>query len=533
MSVPARSPPRGRHRVLSVRPFAGTSLILAVTLYSGAMLIAALAAILVAGTFTVAALLCVGPLLRTGLVLLLLIAVVCNHYMSRYGVLIDTQMLVNAGRTNLREASELITASLLIRVLLYVGLPAILLFWVPLRSGRASVELLRRVLLAVLLWTLAAAVLLANYKEAALWARAHSEVRKYPNPVFALSSAYKLVRGSFIAPASAAELRQVAQHVEPRATDGRRRVVVLVVGETARADHFSLYGYARDTNPQLRQVRSLLRYADVRSCGTSTAVSVPCMFSRLDREQFDRELAETSENLLDVLSRAGVSVLWRENNTGCQGVCPRVPTEDFKSGADPRFCVDGVCRDEILIDGLRERIAAGTGDQFIVLHQLGSHGPSYYKRYPPAFARFQPECALDDAYRCPREALVNSYDNTILYTDHVLTQLIGELERVGEDVDAAMLYLSDHGESLGENGLYLHGFPYALAPDAQTRVPMVAWFSSGFSDAQGLSAACLREQGQQPLSHDHLFDIVLGLFSVESDAYRPMADVIGACRGAA
>jgi lipid A ethanolaminephosphotransferase len=440
-------------------------------------------------------------------------------------------MLVNASSTNLREAGELITAGLLVRLLIYAGLPALLLFVIRVRPRRAGPELARRLMVAALLWAVAAGVLFANYKEAALWARAHAEVCKYPNPVYPLISAYKLARGSLIAPAAAAELRRVTQRVSLRSDQRRRRVVVLVVGETARADHFSLYGYARDTNPQLAQISSLLRFANVQACGTSTAVSVPCMFSRLDREQFDRDEAQGSENLLDVLMRAGVSVLWRENNTGCQGVCSRVLTEDLSGLDDPRFCTNGTCRDEVLLTGLRERLSAA-GDQLIVLHQLGSHGPSYYKRYPRGYTRFQPECALDEAYRCERKALVNTYDNTVLYTDHVLAEVIRTLETLGDAVDAAMLYVSDHGESLGEHGLYLHGFPYALAPVAQTRVPMLAWLSPSLIRQLGVSRECLDAQTQRSLSHDHLFDIVLGLYGIDTDVYRPAADIIVSCRSA-
>lgn len=503
--------------------------------WSGAMLFATLAAILIAGTFTVAAVLCVGPFVRGGLIVLITISVISNFFMSRYGVLVDPQMLINVGKTNAREAGELITAGLVLRVLLLAGLPAVLILWLPLRRNPLGREVLRRSAVVVMLWAAAATVLLANYKEAALWARMHSEVRKYPNPLFPLISAYKIAHSGLIAPASASELKRIANQVQARAPDGRRRIVVMVVGETARADHFSLYGYSRETSPRLAAIPGVLRFGDVRSCGTSTAVSVPCMFSRQGHDGFDRDVAEASENLLDVLVRAGVSVQWRDNNTGCQGVCARIGEQALDPTQHAGYCKDGECRDEILLAGLRERLAGTTGDQLIVMHQLGSHGPSYYRRYPPQFARFKPECVLDDAYRCPRDALVNSYDNSILYTDHLLAELIGILADAGADdgTDTAMLYVSDHGESLGENGLYLHGFPYALAPDAQTRVPMLAWFSPNFSQRTKLDARCLQAAAQGSLSHDNLFDMLLGFFDVGTEIYRPDADVIGHCRRAA
>lgn len=498
-------------------------------IWSDAMRIATLAAILVAGTFSVAAALCVGRFLKLGLILLVLIAVVCNYFMSRYGVLIDLQMLVNATKTSAREAGELMTTALALRVLLLGGIPAALILMLPVRRNSAASELLSRTGAAALLWAIAASLLMANYKEASLWAREHSEVRKYPNPVYPLAAAVKLMRGSLIASASAAELQRVAHKVQARSPGGRRRVVVMVVGETARADHFSLYGYDRDTNPQLSAISTVLKFDDVRSCGTSTAISVPCMFSRQGHAGFDRNTVATSENLLDILVRAGISTLWRDNNTGCQGVCARVETEAPPKLQDAGHCADGECYDAVLLSGLRQRIDSATGDQLIVLHQLGSHGPSYYKRHPAAFAKFVPECDLDDAYLCQSDALVNSYDNSILYTDHLLAQLIGILSGVSPDVDTAMLYVSDHGESLGENGIYLHGFPYAIAPAAQTHVPMLAWFSPGYSASLKLSAPCLATRARNKLSHDNLFDILLGLFDVTTDVYRPAADIIGQC----
>ncbi|PXV70626.1 phosphoethanolamine transferase [Sinimarinibacterium flocculans] len=498
--------------------------------WSELLILLTLFLILVAGTFTLAALVCVGPLYRVNVALLIVVAVAANHFMSRYGVVVDTQMIVNVTRTDAGEAGELLTADLLVRLLVFAGLPILLLWWIPLRGDRWVSGLLRRLGIAVALWAAASSVLALDYKDASLWAREHSAVRKYPNPVLPVVSAFEVALQSVSGVAEAAELAQVATRVDPRPVAGRRRIVVLVVGETARADHFSLYGYDRQTTPELENVADLLRFDDVQSCGTSTAVSVPCMFSRLDREAFDRQDARRQENLLDVLARGGVAVSWRDNNTGCQGVCARVPSEQLSKAADPRLCDGGECHDEILLAGLRERLLSQTGDQLVVLHQLGSHGPSYYRRYPNAFAAFGPVCTLDEAYRCEREALVNGYDNTIRYTDHVLADVIRTLQSLTGIADVAMLYVSDHGESLGESGLYLHGFPYALAPEAQKHVPMLAWFGASFTDALRIDRDCAARQAARPLSHDNLFDIVLGLFDVGTDAYRAAGDVLGACR---
>ncbi|MES0872647.1 phosphoethanolamine transferase [Sinimarinibacterium thermocellulolyticum] len=500
---------------------------------TGLLLVATLAAILLAGTFTVAAALSLGPALRIGLIAMTLIAVVCNHFMHRYGAIIDQEMWVNVIRTDAREAAELITRPLIWQVVVFGGTAVIVIALVPVTQRPLKQQLLQRGGIALLLWALAAVLLGSNYKEASLWARAHSQVRELPNPVFPMVSAYKLARDRLITSASAAEFRELAVRVEPRAPSGRRRVVVMVVGETARADHFSLYGYPRDTNPALSAIPTLLRFRDVSACGTSTAVSVPCMFARQDRSEFDSDEARRTENLLDVLQRADVHVQWLDNNTGCQGVCDRVAYAHTSPADTPALCDDRACFDEALLHDLSRRMTDAEGDQLIVLHQLGSHGPSYHRRYPRAYARFTPECTTDDAYRCPREMLINSYDNTIVYTDHVLARLIQLLAAASTDADTAMLYVSDHGESLGENGIYLHGLPYALAPAAQTQVPMLMWLSPAFIASRALSVECLEQQTQRRLSHDNVFDIVLGLFAVDTELYRPQADVIGACGASA
>ena len=165
-------------------------------------------------------------------------------------------------------------------------------------------------------------------------------------------------------------------------------------------------------------------------------------------------------------------------------------------------------------------------DTVIVLHMMGNHGPAYFRRYPREFHHFVPDCATAELRKCTRDQVVNSYDNAILYTDHVLASLVHALEKHAGTLDAAMLYLSDHGESLGEAGLYLHGLPYAIAPDTQTRVPMIAWLSPQFAASNLVDRACLRGKAAEPLSHDNLFHSVLGVLDVQTSAYRPERDFL-------
>jgi len=228
-----------------------------------------------------------------------------------------------------------------------------------------------------------------------------------------------------------------------------------------------------------------------------------------------------------------VAVHWRDNQSGCKRVCEGLPHDDVKdlaAVAEAGLCRDGRCLDEGLLAGLDQRLAQAKGTQLLVLHQLGNHGPSYFRRHPPAFARFTPECRSDDLQRCTREEIVNAYDNALLYTDHVLAQLIRQLAAHADRVDSAMLYVSDHGESLGENRLFLHGIPYPIAPDVQTHVPMVFWASPGFAASTGLDLQCLRKRAQASASHDDLFHTLLGLLDVRTSLYQPQWDLSAGCR---
>jgi lipid A ethanolaminephosphotransferase len=324
-------------------------------------------------------------------------------------------------------------------------------------------------------------------------------------------------------------------HLAPSTTDpGKPRVLVLVLGETARAANFSLLGYPRNTNPELAGL-DVFAFGGVSSCGTATEVSVPCMFSPYGRADYDERRIRQSEGLLDVLVHAGYAVKWRDNQSGCKGVCRGAGVDYRKLDAKfaPELCDADECFDGILVKSLDAELATVRDNTVIVLHMMGNHGPAYYRRYPDAFRQFRPDCRTATLRDCDRAEVVNAYDNAILYTDHVLAGLVASLREHSADVDGAMLYVSDHGESLGESGLYLHGIPYAIAPDFQTHVPMIAWLSPEFAATEGLARNCTRQAAGQPLSHDNLFDTVLGLMSVETVAYRPERDVLHSCRAVA
>jgi lipid A ethanolaminephosphotransferase len=255
-----------------------------------------------------------------------------------------------------------------------------------------------------------------------------------------------------------------------------------------------------------------VNFTNVSSCGTSTSVSVPCMFSELGRKDYEKDKALNQENALDILARNGVQVLWRDNNSSSKGLATRVKYEDFKTPTLNPVC-EGECRDIGMLNGLDQYIAANKGkDMMIVLHQMGNHGPEYYRRYPKAFAKFQPMCMTGELRDCSQEEIDNSYDNAILYTDYFLSEVIQLLKKYDGEYETAMLYVADHGESLGEHGLYLHAAPYIMAPEAQTHVPAILWVGQHFD----YQLNQVKPYQDYPLSHDDLFCTLLIGFELDT-----------------
>ncbi|WP_395700365.1 phosphoethanolamine transferase [Aquabacterium sp.] len=454
------------------------------------------------------------------------------YFMLSYGVVIDSTMMINVLQTDLRETRDLLSLRMLLTVLLLAGLPIWLLWRRPIAWPHWSRQLRNNLLGVVAALAVLAAALLAIFQPLAASMRNHHELRYLVNP---LNSLYAL--GQLVAPARRGgprTLQPLGQDATlANAAPARPPLLLLVLGETARADHFTLNGYARPTTPELGTLE-VFSQRQAFSCGTSTAASVPCMFSHLGREAYGQR-AQDHETLVDVLQHAGLAVLWLDNQAGCKGVCDRVPNVNTSALKHPVLCPDGECFDEILLDGLDQRIAALPAERrargiVLVWHQMGSHGPAYHLRSPAAFKRFQPECRSAALQDCQREEVVNAYDNSIAYTDHLLAGAIRWLEGQAAGHDTALLYVSDHGESLGENNLYLHGLPYAIAPDAQKHVPWIGWFSPGFRQSTGLDAACLRQGQDLPLSHDQYFHSVLGLMGVQTSAYRADWDFYRRCR---
>ncbi|MFO1218098.1 MAG: phosphoethanolamine--lipid A transferase [Burkholderiaceae bacterium] len=455
-----------------------------------------------------------------------------TYYMSQYGVYLDPSMLRNVLRTDPAEARELLAPALWLQLLLYAGLPIALLTRVRVVNRPWPRATLVRIGVIVAALAVAAGALLSVFQPMASLMRNHREVRYLITPANLVWSTGAVAMAD--ARGAAAPRQAIGLDAKPGplwAQRTRPQLVVLVVGETVRAMNWGLNGYARQTTPELAAL-PVINFTDVTACGTNTEVSLPCMFAPVGRRDYDESRIRGSEGLLQVLARAGVAVHWRDNQSGCKGVCDGVPNDSVKALELPGLCADGRCLDEGLGADLEQRLANAQGMQLLVLHQLGNHGPSYFRRYPKAFARFVPACEHDDLQRCSREEIVNAYDNVLLYTDHVLAQLLRKLMASESRVDTALVYVSDHGESLGEKGLFLHGMPYAIAPDEQTKVPMLMWLSAGLQQSLGIDAGCLRQRAAKPAAHDHLFHTLLALLDVRTALYAADWDLTRDCRRA-
>ncbi len=449
------------------------------------------------------------------------------HYMSSFNVYLDADMLRNVLATDHKESGELMTAALILPLLGYGVLPTALLWRLRIRRRSVGRTFLWRgvFLLGVVLVTAAGAM--ASFQNISSLMRNHREVRYLATPVnYLIALKQNLSSASPIKHQPKQPIGTDAQ-ATPRAAGSKPRLLVLVVGETVRAQNWGLNGYARQTTPELAQTGAI-NFPDMHACGSSTEVSLPCMFSPHGRHDYDEKAIRNHQSLLHVLEHAGISTLWRDNQSGCKGVCDGLQIERLDDATLPGLCANGRCMDEILINDLAAQVRAKPGDRVVVLHQLGNHGPSYFERYPAQFRQFAPTCDTADLGKCSREQIVNSYDNAIRYTDHFLSRTIASLREMG-DYDTAMIYLSDHGESLGEKGLYLHGMPYAIAPEEQTRVPLLMWFSPGFAADRGLDLQCLRQRTQQRADQDNLFPSVLGLMQVRTSVYDRSRDLFADC----
>ena len=469
-----------------------------------------------------------GPLQKPVAAALIVVAASASYFERNFGVLIDREMVRNIFETTVTESRHLMTLSAVVQIGLTGVLPAALVFWPRVRRVGMWHQLWRWPLGVVLSFAVLGGALFSDFKAFSAVLRERKEVMLSYQPGASIGAVARYAKQ---------QLRNSNRVVQPYGTDARPGprlaaadrpvLLVLFAGETLRAQNFGLNGYARNTTPGLA-ARDVINFPDVSACGTSTAVSLPCMFSALPQDRYSRERFLSQENLLDVLVRAGFDVTWIDNNTGDQGIARRTGVTKIDPKANPAFCA-GECTDEVFLPIIEEAAATITRNTVLVLHMIGNHGPAYYLRYAPERAQFQPECRTAQFADCSVESIVNAYDNAVLETDFVLSQTIDILAGA-ERVLPAMLFLSDHGESLGEGGLFLHAAPRFMAPEGQIKVPMVMWLDEGFRRAMALDADCLTSAAMAPASHDNLYHSVLGLLDVATDTRDPALDRTATCR---
>ena len=463
--------------------------------------------------------------------LFILLSASAQYFMKNYGVIIDRSMITNIFDTTPAESYALLSGQMIVVLGLTALLFIALAWWIKIKPAanlwRGALMRVGTVLVSALLIVLVAGLF---YKDYASLFRNNKELVKSLNPsnsIVALNSWY------FHHKMDNLPLVKIGEDAQQKAimkNGPRKNLTIIVLGETSRAANFSLGGYDRDTNPLLAK-DNVVYFPKTTSCGTATAVSVPCMFSNMPRALYDESLAHHQEGLLDIIQRAGIQVLWNDNDGGCKGACDRVPHQDMTAMKLPGQCIDGECYDDVLFHDLEKTIDSMQGDGVIVLHTIGSHGPTYYNRYPPQFRRFTPTCDTSEIQSCSQEQLKNTYDNTILYIDYIVDKAIKLLQSKQDKFTTSLVYLSDHGESLGENGVYLHGLPYSIAPETQKHVPMLLWLSDDYQKRYGVNYDCLQKQAKEnDYSQDNLFSTVLGMTGVETKEYHAADDILATCK---
>ncbi|MBP2166814.1 lipid A ethanolaminephosphotransferase [Erwinia toletana] len=467
---------------------------------------------------------------RILIALFILVSATAQYFIQNYGIVLDRSMITNMLDTTASETFALLTPKMVITLLLTGVLMVIIAFWIRIKQSqpvwKSAVYRLINVAISVALILLVA---LLFYKDYASLFRNNKELVKSLTPSNSIVASWSYYSHQRMANMPLVKIGEDA-HQSAAMTRGKKNLTILIVGETSRADNFSLGGYPRETNPLLAK-EDVAYFPHTTSCGTATAVSVPCMFSNMPRAHYDDALAAHQEGLLDILQRAGINVLWNDNDGGCKGACDRVPHQDVTSLNLPDMCINGECYDDVLFHGLEEYIANLKGNGVIVLHTIGSHGPTYWRRYPPQFRKFTPTCDTNQIQECSQQQLINTYDNTLLYIDYIVDKAINTLKSHQDQFTTSLVYLSDHGESLGENGAYLHGLPYAIAPAVQKHVPMLIWLSPDYQQRYAVNSQCLNNLAKSgEFSQDNLFSTMLGLTGTVTKEYQPADDILTACR---
>lgn len=427
--------------------------------------------------------------------LLLISSGFASYFMRTYNVLIDEDMIYNSLKTDINEVSDLLSLHLVIYIFFVVIVPIIVISFLKIKH---SVKLFfKSIKITLILLPIALLLILSAYFKAAGFFRVNREFQHSIIPSNYIIPIFKITKNSFFPSVQDEELKIEDLTLENVPEDLN---IIFVVGETARRKNFEIYGYERKTNPALSEVKDLKIIPNTNSCGTSTRISVPCIFSPSEKYQ----------NYLPSLQKAGAFIKWYENNFGgCYGMCDEIPSFKVDHSQCDGSCPDGKIFDEFYKDFATQK----RGLNLFILHQNGSHGPLYFKRYPKEFAKFKPECVTANVNECAKEELVNAYDNSILYTDFLLGQLIENVKKSAKPT--VVIYVSDHGESLGEKGIFLHGFPLAFAPKEQIEIPFLVW-----------SSFPIEIKEKKEYTHKNVMNLILSLMKAKSKVINPEDNIL-------
>ncbi len=410
------------------------------------------------------------------------------YFITTYEVLITDKMMGNVFNTRYSEASAFFSYTALLYVIVLGVIPCIYILTRRIEYGRFK-QFLTNSGIALLFALLGAIINMQNFT----WVDRHAP--KVGSLLMPWSYVVNTVRyHNHVRKTNQKEIKLPDAKI---ATD-EKDVCILIIGESARRDHFSLYGYDRETNPLLKNdsVQTLI----AKSAATYTTAGVKAILSH-------KESKKLYEILPNYLYRTGVDVVWRTNNWGE----PPVHIEKYYKIKDikEQYPESDERYDKILLEGLEHDIATNNkAKQLIVLHTNTSHGPTYFKKYPTEFEVFKPVCTTVEMSKSNREELINAYDNTIVYTDYLIHTVIEKLRGL-KNIRSCVVYISDHGESLGENNLYMHGVPMIMAPAEQIEIPFIVWSSD-----PTLQVKELEEVGQY-----HIFHSILHFLGIESPIF--------------
>ncbi len=470
-------------------------------------------------------------LLKPFFISLFLIGSITLYMSLNYGVIFDTSMIKNVFETNTHEAFSYLSLKL---VIYFIGLgviPSLILYKVKIYYPKFIKSNIQRLLALIFFFILTIAIVITYYQQFSFIGRKNNTLLKEIMPFSYLVSTTKYINEKYLTKPLEYQYQGLdAKEIE---TTTKRKLTFVILGETARGDHMAYNGYERDTNFYTKNL-NLISFKNVLSCATATAQSVPCMFTNLNKENFSNRKASFQDNVFDIMQRAKVNTAWFDNDGGCKGMCDRIKnTVNIAPNSSKTKCNGDSCFDSILIDyaqNFLESIKDTKEDNIAVFHLIGSHGPRYFERYPEKFAKFLPECRRADVENCNLNSLINTYDNTILYTDYILSEFIKLLKTKEDEYVVSLIYISDHGESLGKNGMFLHGTPYSIAPIGQKHVPFMLYLGKDTPQELKIDRACLEKKINEKLTHDNLFHSLLSLMQIDTKEYNKDLDIFTSCK---